>query len=73
MYKLLSLPSHRGWLSMTKIVFCCYADYTHNRRMKNNKQNTEGAIAQFIEFCKLIPAFLPSKIATVLKKDNPAS
>ncbi len=39
-------------------MFCSYADYTHNRRMKNNKQNTGGTIAAFIEFCKLIPAFL---------------
>ena len=42
---------------MTKMVFCSYADYTHNRRMNNNKQNTERTLAVFIEFCKHIPVF----------------
>ena len=43
---------------MTYMVFCGYADYTHNRRMKNNTQNTKGTIAVFVELCKLIPAYL---------------
>ena len=57
---------------MTKIVFCCYADYTHNRRMKNNKQNTYDTIAQFIEFCKLIPAFLTSIVCAQRRADDEA-
>lgn len=56
---------------MTEKVFCSYTDYTHNRRMKTNQQNTGGSIAVFIEFCKHIPVFLTSKVATELKKDNP--
>ena len=56
---------------MTKMVFCSYADYTHNRRVKKNKQNTERTLAVFIEFCKYIPIFLTSKVATALKKENP--
>lgn len=39
--------------------------------MKNNKQNTEGIVAVFVELCKHIPAFLTSKVATELRKSVP--
>lgn len=52
------------------MVFCSYADYTHNRRM-NNKQNTGGILSVFVEFCKHIPPYLTSKVATELKKSEP--
>ena len=56
---------------MTKMVFCSYADYTHNRRMKKNKQNTGRIISVFVELCKHIPAYLTSKAATELRNANP--
>lgn len=53
------------------MVFCSYADYTHNRRMKNNKQNTKRILSVFTELCKHIPPYLTSKVATELKKSEP--
>lgn len=56
---------------MTKMVFFVFGDYTHNQRMQSNTQNTGKILAVFIELCKLIPAYLTSKIATSLRNENP--
>ena len=56
---------------MTKMVFCSYADYTHNRRMKNNKQNTKQILSVFVELSKHIPPYLTSKVATELRRSEP--
>lgn len=55
---------------MTEKVFCSYTDYTHNRRMKTNKQNTGGSIAVFIEFCKLIPKYSLANVYAELNQNG---